>query len=324
MKKLKILMLVRDFASVYPKHQFKIDMLRGVERYADVRYWCQDGHLEDIIRVTKFEPDFIFHYDIGWAYSYAPRISGLNERRVPLGCFVNDVHNPMAERTNYFDYAKPDLIFATYKRPFLQFFPQYKKLHRWWPFGINPAVFKDYKLKKDIDLLLMGLVYDKNNPEDVRERGMWNNRYPFREYVLNKLRNEEGFVYNRHPGHFSRNQNKTLVNEKYAREINRSKIFFTCGGVNQYAVAKFFEAPACKSLLMAYPNEDIYELGFKDGKNFVACGFEDLFEKTSFYLNNEEARDKIAISGYEFVHQYHTSDQRARQFIAYINDFFRN
>jgi hypothetical protein len=34
-----------------------------------------------------------------------------------------------------------------------------------------------------------------------------------------------------------------FVREKYAREINRSKNFFTCGGNAQYPVAKYFEVP---------------------------------------------------------------------------------
>ncbi|MBH0231737.1 hypothetical protein H0267_16155 [Halobacillus sp. KCTC 3957] len=39
--------------------------------------------------------------------------------------------------------------------------------------------------------------------------------------------------------------NKLYVDKKYALELNRAKIFFTCGSVFQYPVLKFYEAPAC-------------------------------------------------------------------------------
>lgn len=48
-------------------------------------------------------------------------------------------------------------------------------------------------------------------------------KYPFREAVLEKLRGEKGFVFHPHPGHKA--SYNALVNEKYAKELNRAKIF---------------------------------------------------------------------------------------------------
>jgi spore maturation protein CgeB len=93
-----------------------------------------------------------------------------------------------------------------------------------------------------------------------------------------------------------------MVNEKYARELNRARIFFTCGGEFQYAVAKFFEAPGCRTLLLAKPNKDILELGFKDGVNFVACNESDFYDKAIYYLRNYKERERITNNGYHFIH----------------------
>lgn len=323
MKRLKILILIRNFSAVFPKHKFKTDMVRAIEEFADVRYWTIDGDIERIIKALKFKPDFILHYDIGWSYTYAPKIEGLGSCNIPVGCFVNDIHNPRYERTSYFESVKPALIFTTYDKPFKKHFPEYAARQIWWPFGINPNVFKDWHLEKTIDYLLMGLNFDRSNEKDLRERQMWNSRYPFREKVLETMRNEDGFIYNRHPGHFAKSSEKLIVNDKYAKTINEAKIFFTCGGIDEYAVAKFFEIPACRTLMLAYPNEDVFNLGFEDGVNFVACSMDDFYEKAQFYKNHDAERQKITDAGYKFVHENHTNRIRAKQFVQAVTDFLK-
>ena len=125
MKKPNILVFIRDFGNQFPKHQFKVDLIKSLEPYANMLYWHEDGNLGEILTRIDMEPDLILHYDIGWKQSYAPNIIGLRSRPCPLIAFVNDVHNPLHERIAYFDYAKPDLILSTYNKPFMQYFPQY-------------------------------------------------------------------------------------------------------------------------------------------------------------------------------------------------------
>ena len=78
------------------------------------------------------------------------------------------------------------------------------------------------------------------------------------------------------------------MNEKYAQELNRAKIFFTCGSALRYPLLKFYEAPACRTLLLAEPNQDIFDLGFKDGTHFIACEVEDFYDKAKYYLQNKK------------------------------------
>lgn len=312
--------MIKKFAEKYPKHKFKVDMITAIEEFADIQYWYNDGDIREIIKKIKFKPDFIFHYDVGWGNLYAPNITGLDQIDIPKGCFVNDIHCSKKNRIKYFDKNKIDLIFATYKEPFLKAFPQYEKKHRWMPFSINPDIIKDWKLKKNIDFCLMGQVYYKdvkNSPKRKPPKG----RYEFREAVLNRMKKKKGFVFNPHPGHLASPSKTLIVNESYARELNRSKIFFTCGGVFQYAVAKFFEAPGCRTLLLAKPNNDIRELGFKDGENFVACNKFNFYDKAKYYINHSEERERITNNGYDFIHRYHTNSVRAQQFIKYVEDF---
>lgn len=325
-KKPQLLVFIKTFWQ-YPKHQPKIDMIKALERYADIYYWYDDGHIDDILNVLKVKPDFIFHYDIAWNYGLAPKIDGLAEVDIPIGCFVIDLHWDQEQRIKYFEDNKIDVIFSVSKNPFLQEFPKYKYKLCWIPWSINPQVMKDWGQPKDIDYLLMGAVYvdphhkhDFELPKHIPPKG----RYAFRDAVFEQLTSDPGFNFHPHPGHRAKDSKELIVNENYAKELNRAKIFFTCGSRHEtggIAVLKFFEALACKTLLLAESNDDIIELGFKDGENFVACTVDDLAEKAKFYLNNNRERQRITENGYRFVHAEHTHDERAKKMIAVIKTF---
>ncbi|MCM3761349.1 glycosyltransferase [Alkalihalobacillus oceani] len=328
-RKVKILVLINKIW-VYIKHQPKMDMIRALEKYADVEYWHESGDIREILAGLDHRPDFIFHYDIAWRYGLAPKITGLGQVDIPKGCYVIDVDWKPEERRKYFDENKVDMIFSATKHPFLQLFPQYSERLCWWPWAINPAVMKDWKEKKDIDTLLMGLVYieDKSRlPADKSPKAMpVKGRYAFRDAVLERMRTEPGFVYQPHPGHrviASAKNEEVLVNERYARELNRAKIFYTCGSrinAGGIAVLKFFEALACKTLLLAETNLEIAELGFADQVHYVACTVDTFYEQTQYYLKNEAERQRISQAGYEFIHRHHTIDQRAIQMIEAIKE----
>ncbi|WHH58353.1 glycosyltransferase [Petroclostridium sp. X23] len=322
MDKLKILILIRKFADKYPKQRFLFDLIPAIQDLADIEYWHEDGDIREILEKIRFEPDFIFQYDIGWGFIYAPHITGLGEIEIPKGCYVNDVHNPREERIACFEDGKVDLIFSTYREPFFKAFPEHQDKHRWLPFSINPDVMKDWGLRKNINFLLMGQVHvdDKNDPP---KRNPPKGRYPFREAVLERMKEEGRFVFHPHPGHYALPSKNLVVNAKYAKELNRSKIFFTCGGEFNYAVAKFFEAPACRTLLLAKPNQDILDLGFIDGIHFVACDESNFYDKAMYYIKNKEERKYIIENGYDFIHTYHTNQVRARQFVNYVEDFLK-
>lgn len=319
-EKLKILVLIKSFNKSAPKHQPKFDTIKAIEKFADVRYWHKDGNINDILVALNFTPDFILHYDHAWNSPLTPRIKGLGKINIPKGCFVIDIHYSPSERVKFFNRNKIDLIFSVTKSPFLKKFPQYKDQFRWLPFAINPEVFKDWQIEKNINFLLMGQVFDRER-KSRNVTGTPKGKYPFREEVLVRMRKEEGFLFHHHPGHYAKNTSKNYLNEKYAKELNRAKMFFTCGSKFQYPVLKYFEAPACRTLLLAKPVPDLTELGFVDGENFVACNESNFYEKAMYYLENEEERTKIIDSGYEFIHTHHTNDVRAQQFIEYVEEY---
>lgn len=321
--RIKVLILIRRFDKTYPKHKPKMDMIRAIEEYADVYYWHQNGDIHDILTKLNIVPDFIFHYDIAWdKYALAPNITGLDQIDIPKGCFVIDLHWNNKKRAAYFTKNKIDLIFSVSKYPFLATFPKFEDKMRWLPWSVDPNVIKDWKQEKNIDYLLMGLVYSDDPSLKLRVKSQ-KGRYAFRDAVLKRMKDEPGFVFYPHPGHFAKGA-RLRINERYAKELNRSKIFFTCGSTNKtggFAVLKFFEAPGCHTLLLAEPNKDIEDLGFQDGVNYVACNRTDFYEKAQYYLKNEEEREKITKAGYKFIHEHHTNQVRAKQFITFVTEY---
>ncbi|MEI3614747.1 glycosyltransferase family protein [Pseudogracilibacillus sp. SO30301A] len=324
--KLKILVLIRKIWE-YAKHRPKMEMVKTLEKFADVYYWHEDGHIDDILKKIKITPDFIFHYDIAWLNGLAPKIEGLGNTNIATGSFVIDLHWEPKTRIQYFEDNHIDIIFSVTKNPFLKVFPQYEEKLCWLPWSINPDIMKDYELKKDIDALLMGLVYlDSNNRGKHRlpKKLPYKDRYAFRDAVFRKMKDRDDFVFHPHPGHRVKDTEKLMVNERYAKELNRSKIFFTCGSRSEHggvAVLKFFEAPACNTLLLAETNQDIEDLGFVDGENFVACTIENVVNKADYYLANEQERKRISENGYQFVHHNHTNEMRAKQMIQEIKQY---
>ncbi|WP_240941558.1 glycosyltransferase [Paenibacillus sp. HB172176] len=300
-KPLKLLILAKRFADTMPKHQHKFDMLTAIEQAADVSYWHRDGDILEILNGLDFEPDAIFHYDIEWRNAFAPQIRNLDKCKLLKACFVLDVHFEPDTRLRYFNRdAKPDMIFSASKYPFLNAFQECASRFHWLPFGINPSVIRDYREEKSIRYSLTGLLEEK---------------YPFRQAVLNRMKGVDGFVHFKHPGHRTASRPGLFVNENYTRAINRSRISFTCGSVLQIPVAKFFEIPGCRSLMLAETNPDIEELGFKDEEHFIACDRSDFYEKALRYDADEEARASLTDKGYAFIQSKHTNEIRAAAFI---------
>ncbi len=306
MDKPNILILVRRFDKLFPKHKVKYEFLQAIEKVANVTYHHEDGDILAILKQQKVKPDFILHYDITARNLLSPRIKHLDKIDIPIGAYVIDAHWRPDQRKEYFESNNISLIFSVSKYPFLKRYPEYKGKFRYLPFSINPNIIKDWQLPKDIDYLLMGHIARS---------------YPFRIKVRDKMKNMRSFVYHKHPGHLKKDRSLYIIDEEYGKEINRAKIFFTCGSIYKYPVMKYFEVPGCNTLLIAEKNRDLTDLGFKNGIHYVVADETNFFEKATYYIKNETKRKEIALNGYHFIHKHHTHEVRAKQFIRYVQNF---
>ncbi len=309
MAKLKILIFANLRSERFMHFRYFLDELK---RQACVQVWSKGRwEINYVLKAVKkrgnFSPDFIFHYDFAYGYALSPRIYGLSYTNIPKGVYYIDLQTQTDERREFVHENRINLVFSPTKDFFFRTLPDLKKEFRWLPFSNNPDIFKDWKLKKDIDCLLMG-----------RSWGEW---YPFRNEVLKRMKGVKGFVYHKHPYEGNVHKSETYTGERYAREINRAKIFFTCGTRFGYPVRKYFEVPACNTLLIAKGNRDLEDLGFVSGENFVECNENNFYDLAMYYLGNEEKRKRIAQNGCSLVHSRHTDRIRVREFLQMVETY---
>lgn len=306
MKKLKILYSTNDTSKNVIRYGdfFK----QAVMQQHDVEVLCieEETNIKHIVNNLNFKPDFIFFDDVVWNKP----LHGLKYVNIPKGILFWDLHRDQQKFKRFVYENDIDLIFSFYRDTFHEFFPELSHKFRWLPNYVNIDEFKDYHLEKEIDFLLMGAVDDYI--------------YPLRSKIAKEMNGYPGFIHHEHPGYKNYNENeeaKSLVGKYFAMEINKAKMFFTDASRYNFPVAKYFEVPACNTLLLASGSKELEDLGFIDGETFVEINQDNFLEKALYYLKNKKERKKIAKRGYEMVRKKHSSTQRAQEFISYIREY---
>lgn len=310
MNMLNLLLIAKDTENFIYNESFH-NVEKELAKKTNLIIWRKSGHIQEILTEISVSPDFILiQNDIG--PNMEPVIHGLSEVSIPAGLFVEDVHRFIDRRREYIKSNNIQYVFSNYKEIFFQIYPDFKDRFCWFPHHINSNVIKDYGLQKEINLLLMGAITKS---------------YPFRWKVYLQYRRDPGFVYHRHPGYrkyTDEEKNQIFVGEKYAQEINRAKIFFTCGTVRNYPVMKYFEVPGCRTLLLAPQFKDLDELGFIPGEHYVSITEDDFYKKAAYYIEHEDERKRITDQGYQLVQTQHTTKKRVKQLITKIEDIIKN
>ena len=279
----------------------------------DIRYYYRGGDIKEILVTLQFSPDFIYVHDLEYFLLYCGSITGLNKVNVPKGISFHDLHRKANLLHSFVRENNINLIFAHYRDAFQTFFPEYKKKFRWLPHHVNTSVFYDYKIEKKIDYLLLGAKKQKF--------------YPLRNEIYKKMGKMQGFVCHHHPGYVSftpKEESEMFVEDKYAMEINRAKMFFTCDSILHYPIKKYFEVLASNTLLLASSSTELRDLGFIDGETIIKIKPKNFEEKAIYYLKNEVERKKIAQCGYNLVRARHTTEIRAKEYVDMIINYLKN
>lgn len=92
--------------------------------------------------------------------------------------------------------------------------------------------------------------------------------------------------------------------------VERSRASFVCGSGYCYPVRKFFEVPAQRSLLIAYPCFGFSDYGFADGVNCVVTAPEDFGATARRMLAKPELCEKLRNSAWAMVRRLHSVESR--------------
>ncbi len=97
--------------------------------------------------------------------------------------------------------------------------------------------------------------------------------------------------------------------------VSNSDVTYTCGGPLRYFVRKFFEIPACGSLMLADMPDYAADYGFIDNENYIQTTPEEAGPNLERILNNPGLKEQIKANGYNLIQAMHTADKRAEHFI---------
>ena len=170
-------------------------------------------------------------------------------------------------------------------------------------------------MQKKYDILLAGAVYTKSILGD---------HYPLRirlaRDILPKMSKKYICGVLNHPGGILRDAASDRNSFEYAQTLNSAKICVTCSGQPKSRFGKYIEVPMCASAIAAdIPGEE--ELLFKDFVIDINMGMSDdeIISKLSFYIDNEEERNKLVNKGLQYA-QYYTQERYADDFVRTIKE----
>lgn len=178
-------------------------------------------------------------------------------------------------------------------------FPEIKSNLFYIPHFIDSDINFDYKLEKNIPVLLTGNFESKF--------------YEWRASIKKPLMDNFPVLYFRHPGYCTDTCIPSMLRihgEDYFKTLNSSWIVPTCGSFKNTVLMKHFEIPGAKSCLVCDENETVKIHGFKDMENCVFSEPNQIVEKLNYLFNNPDILQKIIDTGYEFVHSKHTHKHR--------------
>jgi hypothetical protein len=175
-----------------------------------------------------------------------------------------------------------------------------------WPVFVDPSVYRDYGLRKNIPVLFTG----------NRDRF-----YPWRQDILRLLSRHYPVLICPHPGYEPNPVlSRIVVGEEYAAMLNASWFVPACGTVAKEVVRKHFEVPACGACLVTERSPALEAAGFVDMENCVFADRSDVLDKISRLFKEPDLLASVLAAGRELVHSRHTlyhRDQMLQWFLLH-------
>ncbi len=302
-QRIKFLFVTKDWSQGIEKNTLYLG--QALARLTNYMEWQQPGDINDIVSKLPARPDFILLNDL--RPTRCPEITGIDRLKIPLGIIMHDTNFAPETRKAFIWKNNIRHLFVHYREHFLELYPEFADRMIWFPHWVNTHVFMDYQLPKSYDYLIMGCTFEGT--------------YPLRARMLEAMQNERGFMHHPHPGYDwnAYNESQFVVGRRYAKEINRAKLFLTDDSVYHHLFMKYFEVAACNTLLLAPHSRDAADQGFVPSVNFVDISDNDFLEKARYYADNYNTVGRqIARRGFEMVRQRHSTETRAAELVGHV------
>ncbi len=200
----------------------------------------------------------------------------------PTACVISDTHRRLTPRLRLAQFF--DHVFL-YQRNYLPHFTAHPPGRvSWYPYACDPQFFRDQGGERNLDVAFVGQL---GAPGGERARSLAVLR---QRWTLNP------------PGQYTQREMADL----YARA--RIVVNFPVGDDLNF---RFFEALSCGALLVTKQMDNGQDLLFREGEHFISfTDEEDLLTKIAYYLEHEEARQRIAAAGHRECLRAHTLEIR--------------
>lgn len=236
--------------------------------------------------------------------------------RVKLVSYLTDLHSH-ADIDGYFDklYGSHDIPYEIAMRKVLERsdmvlspYPAFFK-KKWGKF-MNKFVHFPHFVNHNSTRLWQ--------PKDMRcilSGALEQHAYPFRNYVG---RSRDQNIYTLpHPNYRAEcyiRDDQYKVGTAYYKELSKFFCALATPSVLGYVVAKYMEIPACGCLLLAEYTEDLDNLGFQDGVNYLEVTKESFHEDLHYILDYPHAYDDVIKNGYDLIMNNYTIDCAVKRF----------
>ncbi len=241
-----------------------------------------------------------------------------DEIDIPKAMIMQDLHynenkigNPWMQ-ARLAEKQKWDIIFTRYLLPFPKYHSVLEKIAKicWMPHCINFDMFKDYGMKKEIDVLMTGYHMDII--------------YPYRDKAYQILKNKKYFKEVTRPEETPTHTKKWPVAEDFSKLLNSARINITGGSILNYPILKYMEIAASKSLIFSNFFDELGMLGFKPDVNMVEMDFDNLESQIEWWLEHDDERNTLIENAYRLVKEKHTVQVRVEQIVKEIENFVGN
>jgi len=183
-----------------------------------------------------------------------------------------------------------DHVFVYHRNHVLAYADRDPRTIHWVPYACDTDVVRDLGQPRDLDVAFVGRLYT-----------------PERQRIIGALAHK-----------YRMNEQKHYPQATLSNVYSRAKIVVDLPP-GDYIAFRIFEALSCGALVLTKRIKSGLEELLEEGTHYIAFDDErELFEKVEFYVRDDEARQRIALRGYEEVTRNHTLALRIGQMLEII------
>lgn len=283
--------------------------IEELEKLVYVKWWGIGYEGYDNEKTVQENLDTL-EYTFDIVISYKPlEMKNFKDVKIPKCVRYNEMFD-IAHTRNEIIESGADLVIAHHKNE-MRFYDKNMEnvTFRHIAHCANHNIFKNLHLEKDIDLLLLGSIWD---------------RYPLRirmAKLFNKLKDEFKTEIYQHPGYDLENADNNEHLEDFVNKINRAKIAVTCTGKYRCRYGKLVEVPMCGTALACdIPEEEQNEFNQILINIDYSMTDDEIINKLRFFLSNDTERLKKEEKGEYWAKRY-TQELYAKRLLETIYTF---